>query len=82
MRSTNASARCCGRARRREGGFFLVTSRCSFEMVAKAAAFGAAALVCVSAPTSLALKAAQEAGLHLIVTARADRALVFEEPPA
>ena len=58
-------------------GFFIVTSRCSYEMVTKAAAFGAEALVSVSAPTSLALSAAEQAGLALIVTARRDRALSF-----
>jgi FdhD protein len=81
----NALDKCIGALLRQgvapEGGFFLVTSRCSFEMVAKAAAYGAAALVSVSAPTSLALQAAEAAGLHLIVTARADRALRFEDPP-
>jgi FdhD protein len=50
-------------------------------MVTKAAAFGAAALVSVSAPTSLALKAADAAGVRLIVTARRDQALQFEEGP-
>jgi FdhD protein len=60
-----------------EGGFFVVTSRCSYEMVAKAAAYGAEALVSVSAPTSLALSAADQAGLALIVTARRDRASSF-----
>lgn len=80
----NALDKCIGALLRQgvapEGGFFLVTSRCSYEMVVKAAAFGASALVCVSAPTSLALRAAGAAGLHLVVTARADCALQFEEP--
>ena len=40
-----------------DDGFVVISSRCSFEMVAKAAAFGAATLVAVSAPTSLALRA-------------------------
>jgi FdhD protein len=78
----NALDKCVGALLRKgfspEGGFFLVTSRCSYEMVTKAAAFGAAALVCVSAPTSLALSAAEAAGLSLIVTARRDRALSFD----
>jgi len=81
----NALDKCIGALLRRgvapEGGFFLVTSRCSYEMVTKAAAFGAAALVSVSAPTSLALKAADAAGVRLIVTARRDQALQFEEGP-
>jgi FdhD protein len=58
-------------------GFFIVTSRCSYEMVMKAAVYGAAALVSVSPPTSLALAAAEQAGLALIVTARRDRATSF-----
>ena len=62
-------------------GFFIVTSRCSYEMVAKAAAYGAGALVSISAPTSLALDAAEAAGLALIVTARRDRATCFAEAP-
>jgi FdhD protein len=79
----NALDKCIGALLRQgiapEGGFFLVTSRCSYEMVTKAAAFGAAALVSVSAPTSLALDAAKAAGLHLVVTARRDQALQFGE---
>lgn len=60
-----------------DGGFFVITSRCSFEMVAKAAIFGAGALVSVSAPTSLALARAREYGVSLIAVARADKALSF-----
>lgn len=60
-----------------DAGFVLITSRCSFEMVGKAAVFGAGALVCVSAPTSLALATAEKAGLHLIAIARGDHATQF-----
>jgi len=60
-------------------GFIVITSRCSFEMVAKAAAFGAGTLVSVSAPTSLALRRAEECGLTLIAIARADQALDFSD---
>ncbi len=78
----NALDKCIGALLRQgaaaDDGFLLVTSRCSYEMVAKAAAFGAAALVSVSAPTSLALQLAQAAGLALIVTARRDGALSFD----
>jgi FdhD protein len=63
-------------------GFFVITSRCSFEMVAKAAAFGASTLVAVSAPTSLALERAAACGLTLIALARADHATVFEAEPS
>ena len=58
-------------------GFIVLTSRCSFEMVAKAAAFGAATLVSLSAPTSLALERARDYGLTLIAIARADSATLF-----
>ena len=78
----NALDKCIGALLRGDvaarDGFFLITSRCSYEMVAKAAAFGANALVCVSAPTSLALQAAETAGLALVVTARRDGALSFD----
>jgi FdhD protein len=59
------------------GGFFLITSRCSFEMVVKTALFGASALVSVSAPTSLALEKAQAFGVTLLAVARRDSALSF-----
>jgi FdhD protein len=61
-----------------DSGFFVITSRCSFEMVAKAAIFGAGTLVSVSAPTSLALERAQRFGVRLIAVARADQALSFD----
>jgi FdhD protein len=60
-----------------EDGFVLITSRCSFEMVAKTAAFGAGTLVSVSAPTSLALARAEECGIALVAIARPDRASSF-----
>ena len=46
-------------------GFVLMTSRCSFELVQKAATAGIGALVTVSAPTALALKIARRAKLFL-----------------
>jgi len=58
-------------------GFLLISSRCSFEMVAKAAAFGAGTLVSMSAPTSLALQRAEVSGVAVIAVARADQALCF-----
>ncbi len=61
-----------------DSGFFVITSRCSFEMVAKAALFGAGTLVAVSAPTSLALERAQRFGVRLIAVARRDQALCFD----
>jgi len=58
-------------------GFLVITSRCSFEMVEKAAAFGARALVAISAPTSFAIERARGYGITLVAIARRDGALVF-----
>ena len=58
-------------------GFIVVTSRASFEMVEKAAIFGATTLVAISAPTSLAIDRAQALGMTLAAIARADGAMVF-----
>lgn len=60
-------------------GFFVITSRCSFEMVAKAAVFGASTLVALSAPTSLAIERAAACGITLIAIARPDHALIFAQ---
>lgn len=46
-------------------GFVLMTSRCSYELVQKAASAGITALVTVSAPTTLALDLAQKSNLFL-----------------
>jgi FdhD protein len=62
---------------RGDDGFFVVTSRCSFELVTKVAAFGAQTLVSLSAPTSLALERARDYGIAVIAIARADAALSF-----
>jgi len=62
------------------GGFFLVTSRCSYEMVEKAAAFGAGALVAISAPTSLGIERARHHGMMLVGIARPDAMTVFSAP--
>lgn len=59
------------------GGFVVVTSRASYEMVEKTAMLGAAALVSVSAPTSLAVSRARAAGLMLVSVAREDGCEVF-----
>lgn len=58
-----------------EEGFALLSSRCSFELVEKAALAGCPMLVTLSAPTALALQRAQEAGLRLVVLARRDALL-------
>lgn len=58
-------------------GFVVITSRCSFEMVDKVAAFGAGMLVAVSGPTSLALDRAERLGMTLLGIAREDGVTVF-----
>ncbi len=57
--------------------FIVVTSRCSYEMVEKAAMGGVSVLVAISAPTALAIRKAEEAGLTLVALARADGHAVF-----
>jgi len=64
----------------RSGGFALLTARCSYELVEKAALAGVPLLVTISAPTSLAVDRAQEAGLTLVALARADSVLVMSDP--
>ena len=62
---------------RADQGFLVITSRCSFEMVEKAARLGAAVIVAISAPTSLALERARVHGITLCAIARADSVTVF-----
>jgi FdhD protein len=61
-------------------GIVLMTSRISVELVQKAAMMGAPILVAVSAPTALALRVAEQAGITLIGIARADGFEVFTHP--
>ena len=61
-------------------GFVVITSRCSYEMVEKAAMFGARALVAVSAPTTFAIERAQANAMTLLALARADGAICFTDP--
>lgn len=60
----------------------VVSSRASFEIVAKAAMGGVGLLVCVSAPSSLAVEAAERLGLSLVAFARDDRMTVYTGPSA
>ena len=60
-----------------DGGFALLSSRCSYELVEKAALAGCPTLVTVSAPTGLAVDRARDAGLRLIALARADAMLLL-----
>ena len=59
------------------GGFVVVTRRCSYEMVQKAAAIGASAIAAVSAPTSLAIETAEQAGVALVAFVREGRLTVY-----
>ncbi len=59
------------------GGFVVVTSRCSYEMVQKAAAIGASAIAAVSAPTSLAIETAEQAGVALVAFVRDGRLTAY-----
>ena len=58
-----------------DGGFALLSSRCSYELVEKAALAGCAMLVTISAATDLAISRARQCGLTLVVLARADAIL-------
>ncbi|QIB33995.1 formate dehydrogenase accessory sulfurtransferase FdhD [Ancylobacter pratisalsi] len=62
------------------GGMVLLTSRVSIEMVQKTAMLGAAVLVAVSAPTALAVRTAEAAGITLAAIARDDGFEVFTHP--
>jgi len=59
-----------------DGGFALLSARCSYELVEKAVLAGCPMLVTISMATSLALARAEEAGLPLIVLARPDALLM------
>ncbi len=67
-----ARANCAAR-----GGLGILTSRLSVEMVQKAAAIGLPVLVAVSAPTALAVRTAEAAGITLVAVARSDGFEVF-----
>ena len=62
------------------GGILVMTSRVSIELVQKAAVMGAPVLVAVSAPTSLAVRMADEAGITLVGIARDDSFEIFTHP--
>jgi FdhD protein len=74
---SGALARACIGARE---GIILLTSRVSLEMVQKSAAIGAPAMVSVSAPTALAVRTADAAGMTLAAIARADGFEVLTHP--
>ncbi len=53
-------------------GIVVMTSRISVELVQKASIMGAPVLAAVSAPTALALRVAEQAGMTLVAVARSD----------
>ena len=61
-------------------GILLITSRVSVEMVQKAAMIGVPVLVAVSAPTALAIRTAEKAGITLVAIARNDSFEIFTHP--
>lgn len=61
-------------------GFVLITSRASYEMVHKAATCGIGLVVAISAPTDLAIRTADAAGLTLAAFARGEALNVYSHP--
>jgi FdhD protein len=78
----NALDKLIGAAARRgvRGQVLLLTSRVSVEMIQKASVLGAPVVCAVSAPTALAARLAEEAGLTLVAVTRADGFEVFTHP--
>lgn len=61
-------------------GFVIVTSRASYEMLQKTAFLGIGLLVAISAPTGLAIRLAEQAGVTLIGFARHDKHVIYTHP--
>lgn len=80
----NALDKLIGRLRRTDidasRGIIVLTSRVSVEMVQKAATARAPIIVAVSAPTGLALRTAELAGITLVAVARKDGFEIFTHP--
>jgi FdhD protein len=58
-------------------GYFVITSRASYEMVQKTATVGGAFLVAVSAPTAFAVRLARSSGMTLVGFVRDDQRVVY-----
>lgn len=80
----NALDKLCGALARAgidaRSGMVLLTSRVSVEMVQKTAMIGSSLIVAVSAPTALAVRTAEAAGITLVAIARGDSFEVFTHP--
>lgn len=71
---TGAAARAGYRG---SAGAVVVTSRVSVEMVQKTAVVGSPFIIAISAPTALAIRTAEEAGMTLIALVRGDEFEIF-----
>ncbi|MBP1845137.1 FdhD protein [Rhizobium petrolearium] len=60
-----------------QSGVVVVTSRISVEMVQKTAILGSALLIAISAPTALAIRTAEEAGMTLVALTRGEDFEIF-----
>ncbi len=58
-------------------GAVVVTSRVSVEMVQKTAITGSPVIIAISAPTALAIRTAEEAGMTLVALVRGDEFEIF-----
>jgi FdhD protein len=80
----NALDKLCGAviAQQRSGadGIVAITSRVSVEMVQKAAILGSSVLLAISAPTALAIRTADEAGMTLVALVRGEDFEIFTHP--
>jgi FdhD protein len=63
-----------------DDGLLLLSSRVSVELIQKAAMLGTPVIVAVSAPTALAVRLAEAAGITLIGVARSDGCEIFTHP--
>lgn len=63
----------------RKAGFIVMSSRCSYEIVEKAARLGATAIATISAPTAFAIRKAAEANLTLYARAGDDFVQIINE---
>ena len=61
-------------------GFFVVTSRASYEMVQKSVTVGGTFLAAVSAPTAFAVRMAEASGLTLVGFAREHQHVIYAHP--
>jgi FdhD protein len=63
-----------------DGGFILMTSRVSIELIQKAARFGAPVLAAISAPTAAAVRLAEASNITLVAVARGHDFEIFTHP--